>query len=245
MKLKPVSKSNTIVSIDADMRSVDLAGAQRFLPPVFRQTMERPEWRGKIFVAGGYLRAITRGELPEREEEIDIDVFVRTPEDADRLRRDLRARCVHKTDVSFSIRDWRPVVQIIRTWNFGSLESVMASFDFSCVQAAIACFEGGWVGRVGADYYAANDENRLSYLHPERDNGAGRSLMRVLKLVRRGYKIAPEEFSSIIVRAVLSVPGFGSAVVPLIDTCATSESWLVEMLAAELKRSYASKEVAL
>jgi len=167
----------------------DLHRAFRFLPKELKAEMKP----GNVFVGGGYLTSIVKGEHPPN----DIDVFVPSVEVAEVLTQKLRNAfnlqdanqvTVWRSDNATTIRRPNAVpIQIIHRWTFEKLEDVANSFDFTCCCAAIG-YDGAFVQSYCDDsFYQDVAASRLVYRHPVRNEDAGGSMLRLLKYIRKGY----------------------------------------------------------
>lgn len=188
----------------------DLVWAVRRLPKKLFAVTEKADY--PIFVGGGYLRSIVA-----HEELSDVDVFVASKEDADRLKADLvtgesNRISVHKTANALTIRGLGLPVQIITRWLFKKMADISNSFDFT---VCCACFTfkkgalggepGKWLSYCDDRFYADVAAKRLVYRSPIRNEDAGGSMLRVLKYYQRGYRIPLESLAAVISRLVMGV----------------------------------------
>lgn len=221
----------------------DLQYALLRAPKNLLAVLKEPEWAGHVFVAGGFIRATVAGEFIN-----DIDLFTRDKEMAQKLARDLvrRQECskfetltdegadkkIHETDNAFTLRCYKPAIQIIHRWTFpphagsafaGTSEdgatAVAASFDFTVCCAVIWWgvdeTEGGhplddktiWKWRSYCDprFYSDLAAKRLIYRRPVRVEDAGGSMLRVLKYYQREYRIPIDSLGAIIARVACAV----------------------------------------
>lgn len=184
---------------------------QRIPPHVLAKLKDNP---GKIFLAGGFIRACIANEPPA-----DIDLFVPDQLSGRLLAQSLAKRKphqrpghgveydMHETDNAFTIREgYKIPVQIIHRWTFINPVQCIESFDFTVARAVI------WWGQVGADqpdgwqsacddrFYQDLAAKRLVYKSPERIEEAGGSMLRVLKFYQRGYRIPLDSLGAVIAR---------------------------------------------
>lgn len=93
-------------------------------------------------------------------------------------------------------------VQFIKRWTFDEPEQLVASFDFTVCQAAVwydATLKS-WMSACSDRFYADLAARRLVYTFPQREEEAGGSMMRVLKLLQRGYSIQAQSLAGVIAR---------------------------------------------
>lgn len=183
---------------------------------------------GHVFLGGGFIRAVIAGEVPS-----DIDLFGSSDAVVTRAADALaaqRAGCrKHYTKNAITLlATERLPVQFIRRWTFDSAEALTASFDFTVCQAAIGVTEGAFVSTCSPDFYLDLAARRLSYTFPQREEEAGGSLLRVVKYLARGYRIAPESLAGVVSRLVGKVyehPDYSRA----------DEKWRARVLAGLLR----------
>lgn len=212
----------------------DLQFALIRTPKQLLALMKKPEWFGKIFIGGGFLRSIVAGDPIN-----DIDVFVSSVADADKLARELIItkqrlkpvtgteflpddeasikRSIHRTDNALTLTCFKPTVQIIHRWVFNSGDAAANSFDFTCCAAMfwygtvrIMNDEGQdsaphWQSYCDSWFYPDVAARRLSYRNPVRNEEAGGSMLRVLKYYQKGYRIPLNSLADVITRLVRGV----------------------------------------
>lgn len=171
----------------------------------------------KLFVAGGFVRAVVAGEKPS-----DIDIFGGDPEWLENVARGFMARRpgarLHKSKNALTILSpERMPVQFITRWTFeddvgdgsrarrkSAQEKLADSFDFTVCQAAI--WRNGnqsnrpWRSITGPRFYSDLAARRLHYTVPRRIEEAGGSLLRVIKYIQRGYSIQVESLAQVVAR---------------------------------------------
>jgi len=185
-----------------NLEKQDLSFAITRLPKVLRDVMQHVDWDDRIFIGGGYIRAIVAGEKVN-----DIDVFVKSKADAELLSLKLADSKLHiyKTDNAFTITNLKPVVQIVFRWVFDKPEDVINSFDFTIACAVLFYRKNRWEGLVDTRFYRDLAAKRLVYRSPVRNEDAGGSALRVLKYYQRGYKIPLDSFGAVLARLLKDV----------------------------------------
>lgn len=180
----------------------DLRWAIRRLPSNLSKIMEDPEWSGKIFVGGGYLRSIVSNESVN-----DVDVFVGTKVEAELLAYKLtpNRNDVIVTDNAYTVKGKLPI-QIIHRWLFDKPEDVSNSFDFT-VCCAVIWYNTTtrWGSYCDDRFYIDLAAKRLVYRSPIRDEEVGGSMLRVLKYYQKGYRIPMDSLGKVIARLVSKV----------------------------------------
>lgn len=181
----------------------DLYQAKRRLPKILTDEMESERWAGKIFVAGGFIRAVVTQERVN-----DIDINVQSKEDAEILAFKL-AESKHniiETDNAFTIKSKKHLpIQIIHRWVFHKPEDVVNSFDFS-VCCAVIFFKDGKYDSFCTDYFYQDlAAKRLRYMRPVRNEDAGGSMLRVLKYYQKGYRISLDSLGYVMARMVAKI----------------------------------------
>ncbi len=178
--------------------SHDLNWAIRRLPKNLTDIMKQEEWKGNVFIGGGYIRAIIAQETIN-----DIDLFVKSQKDAELLSYKLAKdkNDVIKTDNAYTIKGKIPI-QIIHRWLFEKPEDVSNSFDFTICCAVIFYNEGKFDSYCDGRFYIDLASKRLVYRNPIRNEDAGGSMLRVLKYYQRGYLIPLDSLAAVISRLV-------------------------------------------
>lgn len=183
----------------------DLQWLLRRIPPqVAAEVRKRP---GQVLIAGGCIRACVASEPIN-----DFDLFVPTMEIAKDLANELvkdkdRAKDddgllpgIHKSDNAFTIKAYKPPVQIIHRWMFQSPEECINSFDFTVAKAVVWHDGDEWKSMISERFYADLAAKRLIYTSPLRIEEVGGSLLRVLKFYQRGYRIPLDSLGAVIAR---------------------------------------------
>jgi hypothetical protein len=173
---------------------------------------------GKLFLAGGFIRATIAGEKIS-----DIDMFGISKDDLMRVAKDLtlgrKGRYFETKNAITVLAPPRFPVQFITRWTFTEAIKLVESFDFTVCKAAI------WAERLPDVIEEVNGETtvtkeyafhslasdafypdlaarRLVYTHPVRDEEAGGSLMRVIKFVKKGYSVQAPALAGVVGRVL-------------------------------------------
>jgi hypothetical protein len=155
----------------------------------------------KLMLAGGAIRSLIL-----REKVNDWDLFgpsVDALRDAADLLsfRSAASRVIRTKNACTVTAAGRAPVQFITRWTYTDPEALWMDFDFTIARAVLWCNEdGNWLSMTDPDYYADLAARRLRYRSPTRLEDAGGSMMRVLKFLRAGYIIAPEELAKVMAR---------------------------------------------
>lgn len=196
---------------------------------------------GKLFLAGGFIRARIAGEQVS-----DIDLWGANKNDLGIMaelfaaKRGVRAM---KTDNAYTIlAEGRSPVQFITRWTFDTPEQCCESFDFTIASAAIWYkkdntahdqmegehkWGGTWESYCHEDFYRDLASKSLVYTCPTRNEDAGGSMMRVQKFLHKGYSISPGNLSKVIARLAMGVRFIASE--------AKTEEWLAQLLLGLLR----------
>lgn len=179
----------------------DLAFCIRRLPRRLKKVMEEGTLKGRLYVGGGYVRAVVAGEHIN-----DVDVFVESIEKAQELVNALKYEneYVHETDNAFTLTRGLPI-QVIHRWTFEHAEEVCISFDFTVCQAVIFYENRAWHSCCSERFYVDLASKRLVYTSPVRAEEAGGSMLRVLKYYQRGYRIPLDSLGKVMARVLLAV----------------------------------------
>ena len=207
--------------MESELNRMDLAWAVRRLPAPIRDLLKAHG--PKVFMAGGYLRAIVSGEKVS-----DLDLFAPSKDYAEACAKELAGDGKpHETDNAFTVRTKPYVTQFIHRWTFTDPKDAIASFDFTIAQAAIWWTEEGWRSCCAPGFYADLAAKRLVYTAPARNEDAGGSMLRVLKFYQRGYRIPLDSLGAVIARLALGVERINKA--------ASSEAWLAKIITGLLR----------
>lgn len=183
----------------SELHKNDLAFVVRRLPTDIRSLLK--EFEGRLFVGGGFIRAVIAGETPS-----DIDLFGISKavcEEAAKVlseKRQANTR-LHKTKNAITVLSLgRMTIQFITRWTFTEPQSCADSFDFTVCQSVIWRDRGSYRSFCADRFYLDLAARRLVYTSPVRIEEAGGSLMRVLKYVRRGYTIQMDSLAGVVAR---------------------------------------------
>jgi len=158
----------------------------------------------QIYLGGGFIRETIAGSKPN-----DIDLFGATTDVLDLAAQVLcgerEGRIVRTENATTVISGTRMPVQFIRRWLFNVPGEVIDSFDFTVCQAVIWHAGGQWFSTIGDDFYRDLAARRLVYTHPQRNEDAGGSLLRVRKFIARGYSIQAYSLAGVVARLVMAV----------------------------------------
>ena len=176
---------------------------------------------GKIFLAGGFIRSTICGDKVS-----DIDLFGPTHDELLRIAKDLtlerKGRFFETKNAITVLSPPRFPVQFITRWCFIAPEKLIESFDFTVCQAVIwaerlpdapRLVDGKLVTEEKHRFHSITSDafypdlaaRRLVYTHPQRDEEAGGSLMRVIKFVKKGYNVQAPTLAGVITRIALEV----------------------------------------
>jgi hypothetical protein len=162
---------------------------------------ERP-----IMLAGGAIRSVIAGEPVS-----DWDLFGPNHDTLDRTADSLAAsitgssRKIVTNNAITIARGGATPVQFITRWVYDAPDELLQSFDFSIARAAIWFQSGLWISRADERFYQDLAARRLTYCSPIREEEAGGSMLRVIKFLRRGYSISPENLALVIDRLMANV----------------------------------------
>lgn len=185
----------------------DLNFCVRRLHPQVKRLLE--EQKGKVFLAGGFIRSCVA-----HEEVNDIDLFVPHVDVVQPLAMALSmamgiSRPLHTTDNAVTIQS-KPAVQFVHRWVFDSPQQCLESFDFTIACAAIWYANDKWKSRCHDRFYEDLAAKRLVYQSPVRSEEAGGSLLRALKFTSRGYRIPMNDLGAILARVSMGVKDIGN-----------------------------------
>lgn len=195
----------TMLLDDADFKHI-----KKMIPSILMSIMEMPEWNNKVFIAGGFIRAIVAGE-----EINDVDVFVKSKGDALLLAAQIIKESGHSVKTfesanATTIKIGRDVLQIIHRWTFEKPEDILNSFDFTICCAVIYVEQAGvdsitWRSVCDSRFYIDLASKRLVYRSPSRNEDAGGSMLRVLKYYQRGYRTPLDCLGAVMARVFMGV----------------------------------------
>lgn len=158
---------------------------------------------GRLFLAGGYIRARIAGE-----EVNDIDLWgadLQYLDDqavlfaAQRQVRDMKTANAH----TILTRGQTPV-QFITRWTFAEPGACCESFDFTIASAAV-WYKDGWKSYCNERFYRDLASKSLTYMSPVRNEDAGGSFMRLQKFIAKGYHISPGNLAKVTARLLQGI----------------------------------------
>lgn len=156
-----------------------------------------------VYLAGGFIRSVLNNE-----EIKDIDLFTHDSVKASELSVELAESAGYNitvTENAHTVNYPQAPVQFIHRWVFDNAYSLIASFDFTIAQAAVWFEDGEWHSIAASSFYDDLGAKSLRYTFPYREEEPGGSLLRVLKFLRRGYDISPENLAKVIARLMNGV----------------------------------------
>lgn len=179
------------------------------LPSGLKNVMMSPDAAGKIFVAGGFIRSILRGEPVN-----DIDIYAATDELAKRLLR--LGATIHRSEYATTLaqpsnafstfgsnvtKTSNVPMQVIKELYSDPIE-LIDSFDFSVCNAAIWREKNQWKSVISLYFYPDLASKRIRYTRKDADPAPARTLTRLIKYIQKGYNAAPDVVAEISFRAV-------------------------------------------
>lgn len=160
----------------------------------------------KIILAGGFIRATIASERVS-----DIDLFGSDQKELEtiayKFANETNGR-VHVTGNAFTIlRPPRLPIQIITRWLFDEPEKCIESFDFTMCKAAIWYDQSTekWDSSIHPCFYSDLAARRLVYVHPDREEEPGGSLLRVRKFLSIGYSIQAQSLAGVLSRIFVKI----------------------------------------
>lgn len=163
-----------------------------------------------LFLGGGFIRSSIMGETPN-----DIDLFGPDKEFLEliatklvnlRLQEGQSLTKLHKTRNAFTVlTPGRMPVQLVYRWLFNDPVAMMLSFDFTMCQSVIYWADGKAHGGHVETFYQDIATKSLIYTAPDRNEDAGGSMLRVTKLLRKGWYIDPENLGKVMSRVFSKV----------------------------------------
>lgn len=190
-------------------RDLDLV-LSRVPKDVLALLMDNP---GELFLAGGAIRSILTGEPVS-----DFDLFggdARNMKVMAEILTHKRGAKLHTSQNALTVlgpANQKPV-QFITKWQFKTPAELLTEFDFTIAKAVVYYAppaqlgsigtdgflilgeNGGWVGYVDPAYYSDLAARRLVY---SGGGTPGGSLLRAVKLLRRGYSIQVESLAKLL-----------------------------------------------
>lgn len=199
----------------------------------------------KLFLAGGFIRAIIAGENPS-----DIDLLGPDKDALQRYARNLankRGGRVHKTENALTVLSPPKMpVQMILRWTYDDPKTLIDQFDFTIVQAAIwyeprgeqvepELWKGEWKSICSDGFYPDLSARRLVYTQPERHEDAGGSMLRVIKYVKRGYNIQGPSLAAVTARFITGLRISDNSISTIDDAKRINEEWAAPILMGLLR----------
>jgi hypothetical protein len=188
-----------------------------------------------LCVAGGFCRDVMTGHEPK-----DIDIFSRSKaaltaalDSFDWIEHYTMKKTANAENF-VSDDPERPDIQFITRVFLRDHYNAILSFDFSICQVGVYFDpDKGWVGLASEAFLEDLPNFRMRYTAPERDEDPGASLLRMVKFVSRGYKIAEADIAKIVGRFVFNLP----------RDSADTEEWAVDAVKTAFRRiGYAGKQ---
>lgn len=182
----------------------DLLWMTRLLPKPVKDIMK--QYGADIVCAGGFVRSCVLNEQPN-----DIDLFCPNPTLAKALAFQLAAgEKIVETPNAFTIpknKNIRFTTQFIHRWTYPTPYELLESFDFTVACAAFwyDTTLPGWKSLAHPKFYPDLAAKRLVYLSPKREEEAGGSMLRVLKMYQREFRIPLDSLGAIIARLAVAV----------------------------------------
>lgn len=187
--------------------SEDVDGCVRSLPTLVKTFVKKCD---DLFIAGGFVR-----DVIGRQPVSDIDLFTTSKPRAAELAHQLQKEAEEAghtlkskvTENAVTLTGLRLPIQIISRWTFNSPADAIASFDFTISQACLFFnkTENTWDSVCSPRFYTDLAARRLIYTSPVRIEELGGSMLRVLKLYERGYRITLGSLSKVIARIASGV----------------------------------------
>lgn len=198
----PAGSSGSTIAGITELHPNDLQFVVTRLPKDVRSLMRDVQ----ISIGGGFIRETIAGQKPN-----DVDLFggnAETLKLAAKLLAEKREGRLIETDNALTlVTANRMPVQFITRWLFQDPREVIGSFDFTVCQAVVWFDKTTekWASAIGGDFYRDLAARRLQYTHPNRNEDAGGSLLRVRKFLARGYSIQAQSLSGVVARLALAV----------------------------------------
>lgn len=183
-----------------ELHNNDLHYVVSHLPRDIRKLMED----SAVVLGGGFIRELIAGNKPN-----DIDLFGADTAllklSAQLLASQRQSRLIESANALTIATENRMPVQFITRWLFEKPEQVIESFDFTVCQAVVWFADGSWHSAIGVDFYRDLAARRLTYTHPQRNEDAGGSLLRVRKFLARGYTIQVQSLAGVVARLASAI----------------------------------------
>lgn len=224
-----------------ELSKVDLHHVLSRVPRDIRDLLKE----NKLFLAGGFIRAIIAGEKPS-----DIDLLGSHKPALEMFAVNLankRGGRVHKTDNALTVLSPPKLpIQFILRWTYDDPKTLIDQFDFTIVQAAIwyelqgqqvepGEWKGEWRSICSAGFYPDLAARRLVYTQPKRHEDAGGSMLRVIKYVKRGYNIQVPSLAAVTARFVAGLKISNDSISIIDNVERLNEEWAAPILMGLLR----------
>jgi hypothetical protein len=163
------------------------------LPGALQQALKRHN----ACVGGGFVRDIVSGKEPK-----DIDVFCNTDSTVhgiqDFLEWEIDGARTKENKNSVTIDSFIETItpiQIVNRWYVWPPEELVKTFDWGICQAAVYWDGRQWQGVCTQAFIDDLANAAATYMSPNRDEDPGASVLRMVKLARKGYTITEESIA--------------------------------------------------
>ena len=190
--------------MENQLSKYDLELVVRRMPKDVRQLLlDNP---GELSVGGGFIRAVIANE-----DVSDVDFFGPSrsflnecAEVIESKRDKAHTRVIRTKNAITLATENRLPLQFITRWEYDHPSEVVAEFDFTICQAVVFVDPATrlFTSLVGESFYQDLAAKRLVYTAPVRDEEAGGSMVRVIKYVKRGYRIQAGSLGAVVARVV-------------------------------------------
>lgn len=184
---------------------IDLDRVVRNIPSDVRQLMTAHG----LILAGGFIREHIAGRNDVR----DLDLFgpskerLRVAAQMLHIKRGVNDARLHESNFAYTLLTaGRVPVQFIHNWVYTEPQALLDELDFTVCQAAIWKLPGGeWDSLCSDRFYPDLAARRLVYTFPKRKELAGGSMMRVRKMLARGYNVQADSLAGVIARLMSGI----------------------------------------
>lgn len=176
------------------LESNDIRRVIRYVTPQVRESLKKLP--GKVILAGGLIRAIVGGEAVH-----DIDLFLDPSNKTDEACPDSWLNIRERRDKHYQIGD----VQLIWRYNFRDATELLESFDYTIAKAAIWFDEKQGFQGICHERFYRDVARKMLVWDCDRDYERIEAIPRLIKFVRYGYHIEPEQLAQTVVRTCLSL----------------------------------------
>ena len=184
------------------LTAAQVGQATPHLPTFLIEILERPEFKEKVFIAGGFLLSSLH-----KCNSTDVDLWCRDGETTDALIAELNQECGPYDVTTDRAKTWRMdgfvrvnAVQVITKYFFSDAEEVLNNFDYTIVMAAIWYDGERWKGICHERFVVDNEENRLVFAQQafKFDNWLYGAILRSYKFSNRGYRMTGGSLSKLL-----------------------------------------------